>query len=59
MQRVKDHGILSPKLVVPIKSFPLGLREPYGREGGKILRARGDEGHQGNNSFHINRIKNI
>ena len=40
MQRVKDHGILSPKLVVPIKSFPLGLREPYGREGGKSLRAR-------------------
>ena len=48
IQRVRDLKTLSPKMVVSIKSLPLGLREPFGRGDRKSLRARGDGGHQDN-----------
>lgn len=51
VQKVRDleHSVLNG--ISPITFHPSWLREPCGRETRKIVRARGDEGHQGNKVF--------
>jgi hypothetical protein len=43
-----EHSL---QMVYPIKLLSSGLRESCGREGGKIVRAREDGGHQGNKAL--------
>lgn len=48
MAKGRNLGILSPKGDVSIRSLSSWLRKLCGRQDGKIVRARGDEGHQRN-----------
>jgi hypothetical protein len=45
---VRDLGSLSPKRDVSIKSIASRFRETCRRGGGKIIKSRGDRGHQEN-----------
>lgn len=49
--RVRELGTLGHTWGFSIKSLPSGLIEPCGRGGRRIVKARGDGGHQGNEVF--------
>jgi hypothetical protein len=48
---VRDFRILIPTWDNGIKSLPSGLREICGRGDSESIKARGNNGHQGNKAF--------